>query len=263
MPDPFDAAWKHGFGTWGPRFGPQGTPTTRSTSPASVTIGPGDPPVLSNLPHGHIGISCSNPSRVMHVLLNTAGVQVVGGGPRRETADRVQRVSVPEYVGHDPVRMTVSVLLDKYAEGESVWSTILELDEFAQRLPHEAETPIIRLSGPTLYPDRLWRIDGPFQWDTDPEPIRNQRAWLLRQALTIPVVEVVTDTLLQSSITEARKQAAKNAPRSYRVRKGQDDFGDVSKALYGNRNRAIDLARLNGLPYGTRLKTHQRIKVLP
>jgi hypothetical protein len=47
--------------------------------------------------------------------------------------------------------------------------------------------------------------------------------------------------------------------KTTKVRRGEHTLRDVSKRVYGTRNRARDLARLNDLPLSGRLKTDQRL----
>jgi hypothetical protein len=137
------------------------------------------------------------------------------------------------------------------------------LHRLAERQPGASRTPLIRAYGPIPFTDRHWTIDGLIEWDDEPAPIRNQGGELLRQAFTVNLLERVPDSQLSVSIARSRRSGsgARNGPHYTTVHDGENDLGDVSKRLYGTRNRARDLAQANGLAVGSKLKRKQRIRI--
>jgi hypothetical protein len=228
----------------------------------------GLPGGLPTMPAGHIGLVCADLGTYLTVPLNTGGVQVVGGGPQHDIAARAGRRGVPEYRGHDPLRLDIAILLDGYPS-ENVEPTLDELDAFSARLPNEIRMPAIELQGghvPRPYRGREWVVDGPITFDDTPEPIRvtlQSGPRLVRQAVTLHLLEKVTYKLLTDSVSRSRRQAKgqKKTPAVYKVRQGQDDLGDVSKAVYGTRNRAVDIAQFNRISVASRLRPGQRLRI--
>lgn len=221
---------------------------------------------LAAAPVGHVAITCSDLGLYFTALLNTAGVRQTGGGARHDISERVKAKAVPEYRGHDPIRLSLSVLLDGYSERRSIESHIDLFQRLARRMPNEPRMPVIRLTGPVPYPDHRWVVDGPIEWDDSPEPIRIQPLQgspLARQALTLNLLERVSDTVLTESISRGRRQGkgAKKTPVVYTTKRGQDDLGDVSKAVYGNRHRAVEIALFNQISVGTRVRPGMRLRI--
>lgn len=226
------------------------------------------PGAVTSMPAGHVGLKCADLGSYLTVPLNTAGVQPAGGGPQHDIVQRTGRRSVPEYKGHEPLRLDIAILLDGYPS-DSVEPTLDELDTLSTRLPGEIRMPAIMLEGgyvPRPYRGREWFIDGPIAFDDSPEPIRVTLAGhprLVRQAVTVHLLERVTYKLLTDSVSRSRRQAKgqKKTPAIYKVRQGQNDLGDVSKAVYGTRNRAVDIAQFNRISVGTRVRAGQRLRI--
>lgn len=219
---------------------------------------------LATVPVGHVRFMSDELGSFLDVLLNTAGGQVTGGGPRHDISERAGRVGVAEYKGHDPLRLSVSIILDGYQAGESIEPELRKLRAMSERLPNRVRMPVIKLQGPVPYTDRKWLVDGPWDWDDTPTPIQRQvlsSAVPVRQALTINLIEKVPDRLLRESISESRGTGKGSKARTIRVQAGDDNFGDVSKRHYGTRARAVDIARANSLPFGFRLKKGQKLRL--
>jgi hypothetical protein len=68
-------------------------------------------------------------------MLNTDGAKPSAGGPRHDIVERVLRTSVPEYKGHDPIRMSVPLILDGWRTGRSVQPQIDLLHRLAEKQP--------------------------------------------------------------------------------------------------------------------------------
>lgn len=242
---------------------PSGKNPNRLTFPARVTdvfdFGQG---VLA--PPGSVAFISADPPRVVVALLNEDGCRPTGGGPRNDVVERVLRTSVPEYKGHDPMRMAVSVIFDGYRQNRDVQPDIKQLYALGNLSTGRSRTPLIRLSGEgSLFQELRWTVDGEIQWDDTPEPIRNNDGFLIRQALTVNLLQRVPDSQLGVSIAKSRRSGAgaRNGPHYTTVRGGENDLGDVSKRLYGTRSRAKDLAQANNLAVGSRLRRKQRIRV--
>lgn len=251
------ARQKHGLvGTAGPTTGGLNGP---SAGPPEAL----DPTTGMVVAPGYVALACGDPAITFVALLNTDGGRPTGGGPRHDAVERMLRTSVPEYKGEDPLQMSLAVILDGWRTRRSVQTDLDLLYRLTEKRPSSNHLPVIRLFGPVPFTDRRWTIDGTIQWDDDPEPIRDGQGNLLRQALTVPLLERVTDSLLHSSIVKSRRSGsgARNGPHYTVVRAGENDLGDVSKRLYGTRARRGELAQANNLAVGARLKRKQRLRV--
>src|SRR3954470_22739496 len=71
-------------------------------------------------PPGEIGIYMPEKQMSFTLPMNEVGAIPNGGGPRYTVSERLQLRGVPDWTGHDPMRMTVAILLDRYEDDESV-----------------------------------------------------------------------------------------------------------------------------------------------
>jgi hypothetical protein len=216
-------------------------------------------------PYGSIALLCDEPFMQLIVKLNEEGGVVVDGGPRYRISERIGSTSVPKYEGHDPLRMELSVVLDGWRRGRGtprlVTNDYRELKRLAQRNA-DWEMPIIRVFGPVPYDNQRWTIDGPFRFDANPPPINSEVGWY-RLPLTMTLLQVVADRTLQRSTNRSRGgSGANNGPHFTKVRRGENDFGDVSKRVYKTRSNAASLARANNMPIGKRLDVGDKLRLV-
>lgn len=213
-------------------------------------------------PPGEIGIYLPDRDLAFTLPLGEAGAVPVSGGPRYTVSERLLRRAVPEYTGHDPMRMTVSILLDRYEDDEDVLPDIGLIDQMSVPVDGGRRMPDIFISGAVPYRNLAWLMDGYPDWDADPEPIRNLNGDLVRQALTIKLVERPPEKLLTASDFQ-RPNAKGKKKRVHVVKQGEDSFADVAQHEYGSRDDAAALARLNGLSTFQKLKPGFKVKLLP
>lgn len=226
-------------------------------TPGTATFNqPKDPPP------GEIGIYLPERQLAFTLPLNEAGATPVSGGPRYTVSERLQRRGVPEWTGHDPMRMTVAVLLDRYEDDESVLPDIGLIDQMSVPVGQGRKMPDVFISGAVPYRNLAWLMDGYPDWDTDPEPIRNYDGDLVRQPLTIKLVERPPSEILTASDMQLPNAKGKRK-RIHVVKGNENDFSDVSQHEYGNRDQAAALARFNGLPTFVRLTKGMKIKLVP
>ena len=209
-------------------------------------------------PAGSVHIHATDPLLSVVARLNETGLSITDGGPRYDTQPRIGRTDVPRYVGHSALRGELSIILDGYARRQTIKPDLDTLQALATVHDGQHAPPAIRLTGNVDYTDRTWRLEGHPRIDDSPRAIRDLAGVPLRMALTVVLIEVVADTTLSRSVARAKKNPG---PKATKVRDGETDFGDVSKRLYRTRNRARDLARKNGLPLGTRLRSGQSLRL--
>ncbi|HWT23394.1 MAG TPA: hypothetical protein VN213_07800 [Solirubrobacteraceae bacterium] len=224
------------------------TPGTRFPSPGGTTK-----PGWVNFWSDDLNIS-------FDCLLNTDGGRVTGGGPQYDESPRVLRTDVPQYRSTSPLRMSISILLEGWPDTD-VRPWISHFDELQVILPRLQRPPTLHIRGSVPYRNKAWLLDGAPVWDTDPTPVRNEAGVLVRQPLTVNLIEFVKDDQLEWSVARSRRNGRGEGQRETKVRKGENDLGDVSKRVYGTRNRAVEIARLNNLPYGARLKPGRKLRL--
>jgi hypothetical protein len=215
---------------------------------------------LADPPPGYVAFNSEEIDLYFACPMNNAGGQPVSGGPEYDISTRVLRTGVAEYTGHQPMRMSVAILLDGYPDF-SVLPTISYFDQLAAYREGLKRPAQFTLQGDVPYRNRKWTMEGYAEWDTDPTPIRIADGTLVRQPLTINVLEVVPDRLLKTSTQRSQEKGRGKGRKVYTVKKGQNDLGDVAKAVYGNRARAAELARLNSVALYIKLKPGQKVRL--
>lgn len=251
----------------------KGTVVSSSGQLPSVRVGEVTPSEeslgrLALVPAGWVRIVNTDTKSFVDVMLNTAGIQQTGGGARHEISERGGRISVPEYQGHDPIEITLSVVFDGFGRHASMQKAVDTVYALERRLQGERRVPMVRLGGasiPDRYAGRRWFVNGTIEEDDFPTPLRRRIGsglQLERQALVIPMVEHIPDKLLRESITGSWRTGKGKGSRARTVHaKAGENFGDISKRVYGTRARAADIARANALPLGFKLKKGQKVKL--
>lgn len=211
---------------------------------------------------GYVAFNCSELDLYFACQLNTQGGQPQSGGPRYDESAILLRTAVAEYTGHDLMRMSVSILLDGYPDF-SIVDSIGLFDDLAAYRQDLRRPPRFDIKGDVPYRFNWeWVMDGYAEWDSDPEPIRNREGDLVRQPLTINLLQVEPNVVLRNSVMRSRKSGSgKRKKGPYTVKAGQNDFGDVAKAVFDDRNRGPEIARLNGLPVFHKLKRGQKLRI--
>lgn len=223
---------------------------------------PGDAAEFPFVQRGHVGISCAEPRFAEQFLLNRDGIRMISGGARFNAVKRVGRKSVPDYDGHDPIRLAVSIVLDGWIAGEPVEYQESLVNLMTTRVGRRMPKLKLAASFPSQLVGRRWMVEGIPEQDSDPAPIIKDGR-LYRLALSLTVIEDVPDELLDDSIARSRRRGTseKKMPLTHTVKDGESDLGDVSKAVYGNRNRAVEIALFNAIPVGTRLRPGQKLRI--
>lgn len=223
-----------------------------------------DTKAIEDPPAGYVAFNCKELELYFACPLNTEGGQPVSGGPQYDISPRVLRTGVAEYTGHEPMRQSIHIFLDHYTgfANDSVLPIISYFDQLCAFSEDLRRPPQFQIRGDVPYRfHKNWVMDGYPDWDSDPDPIRRQDGELIRQALTVNILEKVPDKLLSWSVDKERKKGKGKQKKIHIVANGEDNLSDVSKAEFGNRNHGPELSRLNNIPLYKKLKVGQRIRL--
>jgi hypothetical protein len=206
-------------------------------------------------------------TRSVRVRLGGAPAVITDGYARWTVIDRDAKRSITDFAGQPPYTQSIPVLFDGWngstADSSSVEDDIKALEELAT-IPKGGHRPrILKLTGNIRRPDLRWVIQGPIDWASggpDEFIAHPDTGTRYRQAATVTVLAYHEDQLLNGA-GEPKDKDGKRI-KGTKVRKGEHTLRDVSKRVYGTRNRARDLARLNKLPLSKRL-TPQMPLLLP
>lgn len=214
----------------------------------------------NNIPGGLVTFWSDDLNVEFDCLLNTDGGRVTGGGPQYDVSPRVLRAGVPQYTGRDPLRMSISILLEGWPD-TPVQPWITHFDEFQVVIPRLYRPATVHIAGSVPYRNKAWLLDGAPSWDSDPAPIRNRQGELVRQPMTVNLIEFVKEDALEWSVERSRRTGKGKGERETKVRKGENDLGDVSARVYGARGRAVEIGRLNNIPFGSKLKAGRTLRL--
>jgi len=173
-----------------------------------------------------------------------------------ETISRVRRKAMTAFVGIEPFQQDVPVLLDGYADNESIERALEKLEEFGGRTQFRAEGPIHR-------PGDVYVMGDEPEYG---EAIRNQHGTLVRQRLTLKLMEFVPATYAgKKRDTRKAGKIAAAIPLTYTTMAG-DTLWAITVKFFGAFEAAGNwkrLGKLNGISDPWRVLPKGRTIVLP
>lgn len=218
---------------------------------------------MANLQPGFLRLAARRPALTVDVMVSGPFTQA-GGSGGWEVVARPFRTGFTDWVGRDPLTLTVPLLFDGFATSTSVEKAIITLERMA--IPHgDDDPPTLRATGPIPHREKNWVING-IDWG---EPIYHRDttenvAYRVRQACTITLLELVEDDRLERLAKRAGKGGSrgKKKPREpYTVKKG-DTLMSIAAAKLGAAKRWKEIKRMNpGIRDPKRLKVGQKIKL--
>jgi nucleoid-associated protein YgaU len=149
---------------------------------------------------------------------------------------RPNNTPITEWVGSPALRLSLPLFLDGYREGKSVQRDLDRLLSLGRTRDGDHEPPAFRVSGPIPYSGTK------FVLETTPDfgaTIRNNRGKLLRQALTLSLLEYGRPDRIKVGRRPSKR-------RTYTVREG-DTIRKIAVKLFGDADRAREIAKLNGI----------------
>jgi hypothetical protein len=209
----------------------------------------------------------SNPPRLHLVAwLGQEPPTVTGGYGGWEKIARPRRLAITRWSGREPYQMSVPIVIDGFAENESIEVEISRLERMA--LPHPnpgGEPPLIKINGPVPHDDLIWVIDS-ILWASSWR--RRRDGHRIRQEATVNLIDYVAEDVLgkKNAAARARERAvrgeAKNVAgyRTYVVKKG-DTLPRIAAKQLGDANRWREIARINNIRDPYHLKVGTRLKI--
>jgi len=219
-----------------------------------------------------IHIIAKDPDIDLKIPMGDGPAIITGGLGGWQTIDRQDDIAATDWVGQGPLTQDVPLLLDGYAEGDSVeraMNTVFKLGRDARG--NENVPPVFTIDGPIYFSDSHWVLpDGSI--DLDPASvIRRDDGELLRQAFTLHLLEYVKPDQVKLRGKKKTPKHQRGEPgktggtafpgKSYTVSKGGQSLHEIAAILYGDPGewkaigRANDIADPNRkLPAGKVLK---------
>lgn len=218
----------------------------------------------------YVTLHCPNSNGTVSSLLDASNPIVTSGYGGWTLITRPKKVSLTDWNGVDPFRLQIGLILDSYALNAFIPldTTVddackaIEVMASADRNSN-ARPPRVKIIGPVPKANLTYVIET-LTWG---DAIRNRDTGLReRQALTIGLLELVEDTLLNSlspaKTMRSAVQAAWNetVPKSYTVMLG-DTMGTIAARFYGKQSAWKVIAKANNLRDPTKIRVGQVLKM--
>jgi nucleoid-associated protein YgaU len=227
------------------------------------------------LPVGWVRLSSKDPPLTITARLSDEQTKVEAGYGGWEEVARPRRPPITTFKSLPGLRMTLSILLDGWANDTSVERQISQLQLLGRAVASTGEPPQVRVTatGSAIpYQGRTWVVSDLVFGDA----LMNDAGDRVRQKMTISLLEYVEDAYLieQSKANQQRAKAEQTATRRASAGGGSATGSSTSVGLrdvrsgvtyaratafggetlvriaarqYGNCERWIDIATLNGL----------------
>lgn len=226
---------------------------------------------IATPPTGWVRISSSDPPvSITARLADTRPNVDAGYGGWTEVA-RPRRRPLSIWTGSPGLRLTLPILLDRFADGVSIERQISRIEQLSLPTAADGSPPRLRIVAPggaVPHQDRVWVVDS-LTWG---DGIMNAAGDRTRQQVTLALLEYIADVRVneRSTTTQTRRQAARAKSKSGAARKrivaghgkpkaaharsssssafgaGEDLLSIAAREL-GDADRWLEIAQLNGL----------------
>jgi hypothetical protein len=194
--------------------------------------------------------------RIIGGWLTDEAPTITGGYGGWDTVQRPKKASLTVWEGRDPFQLTIPLLLSR--AGQPVSSDIHDIAVLSSGTS-KGRPPLVQVFGTIMLPVHAgddWVIQD-VSWG---ESIwRQTDAVIIRQHVTLTLLEFVDDQLLPAS-TLASRRDGRAIIRHYRVKKG-DTLRSIAARQLGDPRRWSDIAVLNGLRSSGKLKPNTLLKL--
>lgn len=216
-----------------------------------------------------ITLTSTSPRLSVTALRGQSGAVPVSGTIGWTEVPRPKRKALTTWDGNSPLRVLLPIILgirpgsDSFIDDTSAAGDRTTLERMAQPSAVGAEPPIITIVGPMLHNDVRWVIED-FDWDPNPMSSPTGKGFVVRQAVTVHLLEhVAGDSIIeQSAAARTRAVAATKSAtaakaagsstaqtthaKTYVVKAG-DTLSSIAARVLGNYKRWNEIATLNNI----------------
>lgn len=219
-------------------------PIVTSSGPQTTTSAAGPTAVPAGLVAFKVAPSRQLPINFVIAVLGDGSARVSGGGPKVDVIDRPGDDGITVFRGRDPLRLSIPIVFDGFLRRADVRGEIVKLQAFTA--PISGEPPLITVVGAVPYTDLEWWLDGGLDWG---DSTWGTSGTLLRQAMTVNLVEHIADQKLTTSISRAKANGGfLTGARTVTPLEGESVW-DLVKRIYGRHDgkRIAAIAKANNV----------------
>lgn len=206
------------------------------------------------LPLRQIRMDSRNPDLTVFAFLAADHPELTDGYGGWEVIPRPRRRAYTRWMGTNPFRLRLSLIIDKYQEQDSIEHICQTLERMATSPDAFTPPPLVDVDGAVPHPRTGWVIDN-LEWG---QSIRHPNTLnRLRQEVVVHLLQHVPVDVVQQNNPPPSKY------RIYTVKKG-DTLGKIASKLLGNWRRWKEIAKINKIrdPKKDRaLKVGRKLKV--
>jgi hypothetical protein len=188
----------------------------------------------------------------LRLKLGDGPAQLEGGFGGWEVVGRPDDVALTEWTGVEPYRMSVPIILDGWRTRDNQQQRFERVIALARRR-NDRRPPVIQVFGAVPLKGKRWVVES-IDFGA---VIRNNRGQLLRQVMTLNLLEYVDPDRIKLTKYFTADQLAEGqgsvtggtgatTRRTYTTKDG-DTLNKISTKIYGDRSQAHAIGRLNGI----------------
>lgn len=198
-----------------------------------------------------VNLLSAKPRISVTCLLGREQPELSGGYGGWEEIARPRRTSLTQWNGHPPFRMRLPLLIDNFADGDSVEEKCDRLEQMARSPETLTPPPIVDIEGAVLHSGIGWVIDN-LEWGAcERHPSRGYRT---RQEVVVFLLQHIPKDKV------VRHQTNQPKYRLYTIKKG-DTLQKIAAKLLKDKKRWREIARINDIRDPKKLKIGRKIKV--
>ena len=162
---------------------------------------------------GWVEILSTDPPVDLLVRLSPDPITVDAGYGGWTEVARPRRKSLSVWTGSPSLRMTLSIVIDRYREGDSIEQQIAQLERLGLPSASDGAPPRVRIKaqgGGVPYQDRVWVVDTLSYGDR----LVNQGGDRSRQQVTLALLEYVRDVRVDEDSAALRQRLQAATPKT-------------------------------------------------
>lgn len=211
-----------------------------------------------------VTINSTKPNLSVTAWMGADPPNVTAGYGGWEVVARPRKQGLTSWKGHAPYEMDLPILLDGYADGDSVEAKCSAIERMGRPPAVGQEPPRITIDGFVPHSDLTWVVQR-ITWG---DVIRATNGQRTRQLLTLSLLRYIAEdrVQLQGSASKARSNATKTVTGKsgtstrYTVKAG-DTLQRIAQKKLGDSKRYTEIMKLNNIRDPKSIKVNQVLRI--